>query len=473
MRARQSKEHRNDQKKSVEVLHRTQENSQSCLDTPIWRPAQLPIQWADGSCAMVNGIFYLMGGYTFGTYADGNTAFTGMYAYNPETNLYTTLPNPPNAHGRGSIAVAVGAKIYLIGGYPLGSTVDVYDTVAVSWSSPRVNAPNNYTNGPVAVYDVNGDRKIHIINGHPSSRFHDVYDPAGDSWSSGSALPPSPTQFSTLGVRSDSKVVIVGGIPAPSGNRAMIYDPVEDSWKSGNAAFPFDPELNESGLTYGNPRENPVFNDKLFIISGRFALSGRHFTSRCHVYDMNNDVYTAIPSTNGIPRDGLCGTFYNNRLFVFGGRYATSSQSGSPCVDALTVQRNVDGSLGYAWSPNQWSIETFSVYDPAGTILTPGHNLATWIKTGEEYLYYWRADALNPGTGGKVGRVYAIRNTTANTTIQFLTIAPGSSVTVCKWLDKKFGTSVGDTLTLQVQSDDDAAKPANIYHTIQTLRFTR
>jgi hypothetical protein len=462
--------HRKRLKTHDDVFHCTPLNPESRLDTSTWRPIQLPIQWADGTCALVNDIFYLMGGYTFGTFADGNAPFTGMFSYNPETNLYATLPNPPNAHGRGSIAVVIGTTIYLIGGYPIGNTVDAYDTAAASWGPSRANAPNSYTNGPVAAYDLNGDGKIHVFNGHPSSKLHDVYDPIGNSWTS-SSVPPSATQFSTLGIRSDCKIVIVGGIPAPRGNKAMFYDLVRNSWTTGNTSFPYDPELKGSGLTYGNPRENPVLNDKLFIIAGRFATSGRNFTARCHIYDMNNDTYMTIPSINGIPRDGICGTFSNNRLFAFGGRYATSLQTGSPCVDALTVQPNAERNLKYVWSPNQWSIETLNVHDPAGTTPTPDHNLATWTKTSEEYLYYWRADALSPGEGGTVGRTYIIKNVSTNTTIQHLTIAPGSTGTVRKWLDKKLGGFVLNRVVLQVQSDDGIKKPANICHTIQVLRF--
>lgn len=453
-----------------DVLRRTQLNLDSRLDNSTWRPIQLPIQWADGTCAVVNGIFYLMGGYTFGSFANGNAPFTGMYSYNPKTNLCATLPNPPNAHGRGSIAVVIGTTIYLIGGYPIGNTVDVYDTVAASWGSSRGSAPNSYTNGPVAAYDLNGDGKIHVFNGHPSSRLHDVYDPTDDSWTS-SSVPPSATQFSTLGIRSDDKIVIIGGIPAPRGNKAMIYDPVENSWTTGNTPFPCDPEVRGSGLTYGNPRENPVLNDKLFIIAGRLSTSSRYFTVRCHIYDMNDDTYVAIPSINGIPRDGICGTFSNNRLFAFGGRYATSLQTGSPCVDALTVQPNAEGNLRYVWSPNQWSMETLNVHDPAGTTSSPDHNLATWTKTNEEYLYHWRAEALSPGEGGTSGRTYIIKNVSTNTTIQHLTIAPGSAGTVCKWLDKKLGGHVPNTVVLRVQSDDSIKIPSNIHHTIQILKF--
>lgn len=433
------------------------------------RPAQLPIQWADGSCAVVDGIFYLVGGYTFGSYSGGSTPFTGMYSYDPQANRYSTLANPPNAHGRGSIAVAVNSKIYLIGGYPKSDTVDMYDTLTGTWIS-AASSPNGYTNGPVAAYNLDGDKKIHVFNGHPTLPLHDVYDPDRNSWTSLAAVPLSHTQFSTLGVRSDGKVILLGGIPPPADLKAMIYDHSRSAWTTANSAFPIDHNASMNGLTYGSPRENPVLGDTLFVIGGRRSTSARNFTSKCYAYDMLRDSYTEIPSFKSIPRDGICGTVYNNQLFIFGGRFATSIQTGSPCADVLTIHPRHNGSM-YSWSPNQWNIKTIKFDDPKSSI--PDQPFAKLPHTKEDYLYYWSAESSNPGEGGTVGRTYVLRNVSTNSIIERITIPPGIRSCNSGCVDKKLSQSGTDKIVLEVQSNDYVTAPRLVEHTIKILTLAK
>jgi hypothetical protein len=434
------------------------------LGPSIWRPTQLPIQWADACCALAGGIFYIMGGVTV-----NHVDFIGGFKYDPEMNIYITMSHAPVAHGAGALAVAVGTDIYVIGGSAYPRRIDKYNTSTDSWTGPLATIPHSVS-GHVGFYNLNNDGKIHIFDGDPRSKIHDIYDFAANSWTSGT-VPPSPTVFPNLGVRSDGKVVILGGVPAPSGSKAMIYDPIVDSWTTGSTLFPANPEMGVDGLTYGTPRENPVYDDKLFHVGGQLTSSNFHFSPRCYMYDMMLDTYTEIAPFNGIPRDGMCGTFYGNQLFCFGGRYATVAiKEGIPCVDVLTVTKQ-RGKYKCVWSPNQWMVQTYAAYDPGGSSLTPPYSIMSFPKTGDEYLYSMSVIVGLPGSGGSGGRVYAMTDSTSSADIQTLTVSPAEASAWGGLWEKKMGAKAGNRIILRVKSDDAVTKPSNIFLTIQTIRF--
>lgn len=432
------------------------------IDNLIFKPTQLPMQWCDASCALVHGVFYMAGGYTV-----GHVSTKVCYKYDVETNQYTRLTDAPVAMSAGAIFVwAGGDYIFLL----QSTSVYKYSISGNSWTGPLAACPH-VLGSPVAAYNLNGDGNIHYFNGDPVNPRHEIYDPIANSWTvGGGPVPPSPTGFSTLGVRNDGRIVIVGGTPAPAGNTAMIYDPVGLAWTVGLTAFPTDPETGLNGLRYGSPRENPVFGNKLYIVSGQLTAETSDFSPRCYIYDMVGDTYTEIAPINGLPRDGSWGTFYRNQLFVFGGRYSFNYIGGSIAVDILTVMRN-QSKYQWIWSPSDWSFETFTAFDPGGTV---GPALPYWLawytKGGDEYLYQMTAKVITPGVGGAVGRVYDLYNNTTTTTIQSITIAPAGAVANIPGLDKKIGAKTGDVIVLRAVSDDGATKAANINVTLRIIK---
>lgn len=204
-----------------------------------------------------------------------------------------------------------------------------------------------FASGPCAAYNLKNDRLIHIFGSSRDSPYrglHYEYDPFSDKWYmiSGKAT-PFPVWFSTLGVRSDGKVVLLGGDNGLTPQVAVVYDSGKNEWSYGSTPWPYDPDLNVSAMVYGTPRENPVFDDKLYIVSGQLPDDVRpgYYPRTTWIYDMMRDRFSRGPEIKEMPRDGTWGTFCGNDLYVFGGRF-TNPRSGHPVpgcnlVDRLTL----------------------------------------------------------------------------------------------------------------------------------------
>lgn len=442
-------------------------------------PNQLPYQVADPTIALVNGLFYIMGG----SGPNYTTKTTSVYSFNPLTNLYTSLAAVTHGPGNGAIAVSVGTKIYLIGGdtSPGGgkSYNQQYDIVANSWAQ-KTQSNHFYNSGPVACYNLNGDKLIHVFSGDSAGAVHDTYDPVGDSWTylAGGQLPPAINEFPALGLRSDGKVIIVGGSPAPTSNYANIYDPVAGTWSTGSHAYPNDPVIGASALSFGQPRENPIYGNLLFLVGGQNTnLAAGTFMGTSWVYDMYADTYSQIAPMNSPPHDGIAGTFYGNQLYCFGGRFQTSNSTvsyGTPFVDVLTVNKDpTAGAVLTNWSPSPWHYDTITTFDPAGTTLTSfPYYCAWWQKKANEYIVGLKTKCYTAGSGGSTGRTYDIYDFQNTATIYSDIIAPAGTLNTnaSYKLMVPITGGAGDDILLRAVSDDGATKASNIFITLTLLR---
>jgi N-acetylneuraminic acid mutarotase len=169
-----------------------------------------------------------------GTGADGQPVlevdhFDGR-AWRPETQLPGHGLNAP-------AAVAIGSRIYLIGGFDTTTNVPtaqvlVYDTRARQW---RTAAPLPRPRGGLAAAVLDG--RIHVIGGGNSQSTiadHSVYDPAADRWSELAPLPRS------LG--SPAAVVQAGSLYSIGGRSGLDdfgnvwrYDASADRWIAATA----------------------------------------------------------------------------------------------------------------------------------------------------------------------------------------------------------------------------------------------
>ena len=149
----------------------------------------------------------------------------------------TTLPDEGlNAPA----AVAIGQRIYVIGGFKTVTNVPttdvlVYDVNTHLWSNV---APLPAPRGGHAAVVVDG--KIHVIGGGNSRSTladHSEYDPAVNTWTERAPLPRS--EGSPAAVAFNGKLYAIGGRSGPSdfGN-VYIYDPVTDRWSEGPAIEP-------------------------------------------------------------------------------------------------------------------------------------------------------------------------------------------------------------------------------------------
>jgi N-acetylneuraminic acid mutarotase len=152
-------------------------------------------------------------------------------------NDVTTLPggglNAP-------AAVAIGDRIYLIGGFKTTTNVPsadvlVYETRAHAWSSV---APLPAPRGGHAAVVLDG--KIHVIGGGNSRSTlsdHSEYDPATNSWRE--RAPLSRSKGSPAAVAFQGKLYALGGRSGPGDfGDVEVYDQATDGWTQGSPIEP-------------------------------------------------------------------------------------------------------------------------------------------------------------------------------------------------------------------------------------------
>lgn len=137
-------------------------------------------------------------------------------------------------------AVAIGQRIYVIGGFKTVTNVPtsdvlIYDVGTRTWSSV---APLPAPRGGHAAAVLGG--RIHVIGGGNSQSTladHSEYDPAANTWIDRAPLPRS--EGSPAAVAFKEKLYAIGGRSGGSdfGN-VYIYDPATNSWGDGPALEP-------------------------------------------------------------------------------------------------------------------------------------------------------------------------------------------------------------------------------------------
>ena len=137
-------------------------------------------------------------------------------------------------------AVAIGKRIYVIGGFKTTTNVPtsdvlIYDTGPHTWSDA---APLPAPRGGHAAVVLDG--KIHVIGGGNSRSTladHSEYDPAINKWTD--RAPLSRSKGSPAAVAFDGKLYSIGGRSGPGDfGDVEIYDPAVDRWSAGPSIEP-------------------------------------------------------------------------------------------------------------------------------------------------------------------------------------------------------------------------------------------
>jgi N-acetylneuraminic acid mutarotase len=262
------------------------------------KPNPVPVH--HGAAAAIGKKFYLFGGFRL-----PDTGKSGWYpedkawVYDTETQNWSALPPMPTPRGA-QAAVAVGNKIYVVGGAKLPNGMDLpdglsprgpieilgttefFDTENNTWTTLKpMTLPRNHHD--IAYLD----GKLYVIGGAVGSCFpsgwasnvsmNEVYDIATDTWSTGA---PMPTARSGLGAALiDGKIYVIGGegwVDELGGvfRSNEAYDPKSDSWVE-KTPMP----TARHGFAKG------VLDGKLYAVSG---VSLMHMFSVVAV----NEVYT-------------------------------------------------------------------------------------------------------------------------------------------------------------------------------------
>ena len=162
-------------------------------------------------------------------------------------------------------AVALGGRIYLIGGFagttnlPVDS-VQVFEPASATWSPA---APLPAPRGGHAAVVLDG--KIHVLGGGNSVSTiadHSVYDPATGSWSEAAPLPRA--EGSPAAVVFGGKLYAIGGRSGSSDyGDVYVYNAARDAWTRG----PSIPPRGTVGAV--------VYRGAIYVVGGESQASGK------------------------------------------------------------------------------------------------------------------------------------------------------------------------------------------------------
>jgi N-acetylneuraminic acid mutarotase len=189
--------------------------------TDIWsQKRDMPIESYEGVSGAIDGKLYVL---TSCRDEDrcvlAGTTMLAFYRYDPATDQWTSLPTPPLNHNLGAAGV-IGGKLYVAGGFTVSAGValnrnpalDVYDPATNAWT-PRASMPR----GRSSVMGVAVGGKLYVIggvlDGGTVTAATTVYDPATDRWTSRARMPL--VKISESGARvfvnGKPRIEIVGG----------------------------------------------------------------------------------------------------------------------------------------------------------------------------------------------------------------------------------------------------------------------
>lgn len=222
------------------------------------------------AAATVDGSVYVTGG------ADSATDWTPSDALTRLSRGRTaTLRRMPEGR-QGHAMVALGDRLYVVGGVGETSDTLIYDVRRARWTrGADLPLPRDHLRA------VAWRGKVWTIGGRTGDpvRRVDVYDPRKDSWTRGPDL-PEPMSAMAVGVIDDTLRVIGGEDPDLFGGRVsddhFVLDRGAEQWLTGTPAL-----LAVHGGGYG------VHEDKLIIVGGasrQGALSTISWTDVTQVF---------------------------------------------------------------------------------------------------------------------------------------------------------------------------------------------
>lgn len=195
--------------------------------------ASMPMGLHHVGIGVADGIMYVIGGYR----QSGMSVWqpvASVYAYDPNTDLWTERTPMPTA--RGALAVTeFGGMLYAVGGFGEkgnSAAVEAYDPASDRWV-PRAPLPTPRDH--LAVVTLSG--RIYAIGGRLNGDYQrnlavtEIYDPASDRWET---APPLPTARSGIAAVSLNDKLYVFGGEGPGGTfrENEAFDPVRRTWQA-------------------------------------------------------------------------------------------------------------------------------------------------------------------------------------------------------------------------------------------------
>jgi N-acetylneuraminic acid mutarotase len=255
---------------------------------------------------VVNGKFYVVGGFGFNPLPPGGTV---------------TLNPPAGAAAPAGRAGGAATNPGPCGGCPPGLVYE-YDPGPDKWTKKK-DIPVHVHHQAQAAY--NG--KLYIfggclraITGEAGTTNAWEFDPIADSYR---ALAPIPVKrCSAIAETVNGKIYVIGGLePLENGmgtrvtGRNEMYDPATNTWTE-RSPMPTSRDHAFSG----------VVNNKIYVIGGRIGAGNIPATSNIDVveeYDPATNLWGPIKDRMPTPRSGGGAATYNGKIYVGGGELQT------------------------------------------------------------------------------------------------------------------------------------------------------
>jgi N-acetylneuraminic acid mutarotase len=265
----------------------------------------------------------------YGTVINGKFYVVGGFGFNPLPPGGTVTLNPPPAGGGNAGRGAVGGNAGRAGGAgaavnpgPCGGCppglVYEYDPGPDKWTKKK-DIPVHVHHQAQAAY--NG--KLYIfggclraITGEGGTTNVWEFDPVADSYR---ALAPLPVKrCSAIAETVNGKIYVIGGLePLENGmgtrvtGRNEMYDPATNTWTE-RSPMPTSRDHAFSG----------VVNNKIYVIGGRIGAGNIPATTNIDVveeYDPATNLWGVVKDRMPTPRSGGGAATYNGKIYVGGG----------------------------------------------------------------------------------------------------------------------------------------------------------
>ena len=273
---------------------------------------------------VINGKFYVVGGFGFNPLPPGGTL---------------TLNPQPVAGGNAGRAGGGAPNVGPCGGCPPGLIYE-YDPGPDKWTKKK-DIPVHVHHQAQAAY--NG--KLYIlggclraISGEGGTTNVWEFDPVADSYR---ALAPLPVKrCSAIAETVNGKIYVIGGLePFENGmgtrvtGRNEMYDPATNTWTE-RSPMPTSRDHAFSG----------VVNNKIYVIGGRIGAGNIPATSNIDVveeYDPATNLWGPIKDRMPTPRSGGGAATYNGKIYVGGGELQNRQLSAAfRALEAYDVASN-------------------------------------------------------------------------------------------------------------------------------------
>jgi len=284
---------------------------------PLFWTTKEPLPVTRGQASVVSGddgFIYLMGGW------DGSDIKDNLYAFNPQTDTWTTKAAMLEAtRGASSVKSSDGA-LYVISGYNSSSfytrTVQTYNTTANAWAiKTQIPVP-----AWMATAAAGNNGKIYVFGGESpglgaSSNLTQVYDPVADTWINGTDM-PTKRKAHTAVKGADGLIYVMGG-----SNDTMLFSAVEA----------YNPTTNTWHIKASMPVPKAEFaavlgtDNKIYVIGGGANAWNNNspFYNSVEAYDSTTNTWKQIPwSESLLPtarKEMGAAIGSNGKIYVIGG----------------------------------------------------------------------------------------------------------------------------------------------------------